>query len=52
MAEALHSSALGVLADPGAALLALETAQTRIAGTMKIISETEWPRETDYDLED
>jgi hypothetical protein len=49
LADALHSNALGILLDPGATLLALETAQARIAEAMKVVSETEWPRDADYE---
>ncbi len=49
MAEALHVNANGALLDPGSTLMALETAQTRIAEAMKIISETEWPRDAEYE---
>lgn len=49
LAEAVHANALGILIDPGASLLFLETAQTKIAEAMKIITETEWPRDTDYE---
>ncbi|KUO56043.1 MAG: hypothetical protein APF80_12450 [Alphaproteobacteria bacterium BRH_c36] len=49
LAEAVHANALGILIDPGASLLALETAQARIAEAMKVITETEWPRDADYE---